>query len=114
VKTPNAASLVLAGLFAATTALVPNATVAAEPPPLPKDFPAFGADQPLPVPAIAKSTLPNGLTVWFVKRPAFPKVSIVIAVRGGTVAGAVSNSATPQSPQGKGTLPKGPWVLVGA
>jgi predicted Zn-dependent peptidase len=86
VKTPNAASLVLAGLFAATTALVPNATVAAEPPPLPKDFPAFGADRPLPVPAIAKSTLPNGLAVCIVRRPAFPKVSAVLVVRGGGVA----------------------------
>ncbi len=85
-KKQNAAHLVLAGLFAATTAFVPRATLGAEPPPLPKDFPAFGADRPLPVPSIAKSTLPNGLTVWLVKRPAFPKVSAALVVRGGGVA----------------------------
>ncbi|HYN43674.1 MAG TPA: insulinase family protein, partial [Thermoanaerobaculia bacterium] len=72
-------------LVALAAVLAPTA-FAAEPPPLPKDFPGYGADRPLPVPAIAKSTLPNGLTVWIVKRPAFPKVSIVLAVRGGTVA----------------------------
>ena len=58
-----------------------RAAFAAEPPPLPKDLPAYGADRPLPVPAIAQSTLPNGLTVWLVKRPGFPKVSAVLAVR---------------------------------
>lgn len=59
---------------------------AAEPPALPKDLPAYGADRPLPVPAIAKSTLPNGLTLWLVKRSSFPKVSAVLAVRGGIAA----------------------------
>ena len=70
----------------AATALLAPAAFAAEPPPLPKDLPAFGSDRPLPVPVIGKSTLPNGLTVWLVRRPAFPKVSAVLAVRGGTVA----------------------------
>lgn len=65
-------------------ALLAPAAFAAEPPPLPKDFPGYGADRPLPVPAISKSTLPNGLTVWLVKRPGFPKVSAVLAVRGGS------------------------------
>ena len=74
-----------AALLALATLLAP-ASFAAEPPPLPKDFPAFGADRPLPVPAIAKSTLPNGLAVWFVRRTGFPKVSIALAVRGGTAA----------------------------
>ncbi len=85
-KTPKASALVFAGLFAATAALVSHATVAAEPPPLPKDFPAFGADRPLPVPSIAKSTLPNGLTVWLVKRQGFPKVSALLGVRSGGAA----------------------------
>jgi predicted Zn-dependent peptidase len=86
VKIPNTSAFLLAGLFAATTAFVPRASFAAEPPPLPKDFPAFGADRPLPVPSIAKATLPNGLAVWLVRRPAFPKVSAVLVVRGGGVA----------------------------
>jgi len=69
-------------LFAAT--FVAPAARAGEPAPLPKDLPPYGADKPLPVPALAKSTLPNGLTVWLVKRPGFPKVSAVLAVRGGS------------------------------
>jgi len=83
VKKSNALSA--AALIAAAALLAP-AAFAAGPPPLPKDLPAFGADRPLPVPAIAKSTLPNGLAVWLVKRPGFPKVSAVLAVRGGTAA----------------------------
>ena len=82
----NASALDLAGLLAVAALVVPTVASAAEPPPLPKDFPAFGADRPLPVPAIAKSTLPNGLTVWLVKRSGFPKISAVLAVRGGTAA----------------------------
>ncbi len=84
-KFSNASALALASLLTATTALVAPAALASEPPPLPKDLPAFGADKPLPVPSIAKSTLPNGLTVWLVKRPAFPKVSAALVVRGGGV-----------------------------
>lgn len=73
-------------LLAALLLAAPLATAASEPPPLPKDFPPYGADRPLPVPQIAKSTLPNGLALWVVKRPGFPKVSAVLAVRGGTAA----------------------------
>jgi predicted Zn-dependent peptidase len=85
VKTPNRIALSPVVALLAAGLLAP-AAFAAEPPPLPAGFPAFGADRPLPVPAIAKSTLPNGLTVWLVKRPGFPKVSAVLAVRGGTAA----------------------------
>ncbi len=59
---------------------------AAEKKPLPKDLPPFGADKPLPVPSIAQSKLPNGLTVWVVQRPGFPRVAAVLAVRGGSAA----------------------------
>ena len=75
----------LAALLSSTALLAPAAR-AAEPAPLPKELPPYGADKPLPVPAITKSTLPNGLAVWLVKRPGFPKVSAVLAVRGGTAA----------------------------
>jgi len=73
----NAVLLVLA-------ALVAPALSAAEKKPLPKDLPPFGEDKPLPVPAIAQSKLPNGLTVWVVARAGFPRVAAVLAVRGGT------------------------------
>ena len=59
---------------------------ATEEPPFPKDLPPFGPDKPLPVPAIDQSKTPEGLTVWIVKRPAFPKVTAFLAVQGGTAA----------------------------
>jgi zinc protease len=59
---------------------------AAEKKPLPAELPPFGEDKPLPVPRIAESTLPNGLTVWLVAREGFPRVTAVLAVRGGTAA----------------------------
>lgn len=65
---------------------LPALLQAKEPRALPKDLPPFGPDRPLPVPSIAKSTLPEGLTLWLVPRPGFPKVSAVLAVRGGTAA----------------------------
>ncbi|HXH28707.1 MAG TPA: pitrilysin family protein, partial [Candidatus Polarisedimenticolia bacterium] len=48
--------------------------------------PPFGADRPLPTPALTASKLPNGLTVWLVARPGFPKITAVLAVRGGSAA----------------------------
>ena len=55
---------------------------AAEKKALPADLPPFGADKPLPVPAIAQSKLPNGLSVWLVKRSGFPRAAVVLALRG--------------------------------
>jgi zinc protease len=72
-------------LFAAA-ALVAPVLAASEKKPLPKDLPPFGEDKPLPVPAIAQSKLPNGLTVWVVKRGGYPRVAIKLAVRGGSAA----------------------------
>ena len=51
----------------------PRSARAAEKKPLPKDLPPFGEDKPLPVPQIAQSKLPNGLTVWLVKRGGYPQ-----------------------------------------
>jgi predicted Zn-dependent peptidase len=73
----------------ATFALAVLAAVslrAAEEKPLPKDLPPFGQDKPLPVPAIDQSKLPNGLTIWVVRRAGFPRTTAVLAVRGGTAA----------------------------
>jgi zinc protease len=77
-KTPGSVLLALA--------LLSPSLHAAEKKPLPKDLPPFGEDKPLPVPAIDKSKLPNGLSTWVVKRPGFPRVVVVLAVRGGTAA----------------------------
>ena len=53
---------------------------------LPEGLPPFGEDKPLPVPSIVQETLPNGLTLWIVKRAGFPKATAVLAVRGGRAA----------------------------
>jgi predicted Zn-dependent peptidase len=68
------------------TLLAAPALFAAEKKPLPAGLPPFGEDKPLPVPRIAESKQPNGLTVWLVQRAGFPRVASVLAVRGGTAA----------------------------
>jgi len=52
-------------------------------PPLPKDLPPYGRLAPFQTPKVEVKKLPNGLTVWLVPRPGFPKVALVAAVRGG-------------------------------
>jgi predicted Zn-dependent peptidase len=60
--------------------------LAAGPPAPPPGLPPYGEDRPLPVPEIARERLPNGLEVWIVPRPGLPKVTAVLAVRGGIAA----------------------------
>ena len=66
--------------------LAPLPLRAAEEKPLPKDLPPFGEDRPLVVPKIVQSKTAEGLTVWLVPRPGFPKLVAILAVRGGTAA----------------------------
>ena len=54
--------------------------------PLPKDLPPFAQEKPLQAPTVKESKLDNGLTVWLVPQPGFPKVSFSIAVAGGYTA----------------------------
>jgi zinc protease len=54
--------------------------------PLPKDVPAYGPQNPLQAPKVKTATLDNGLTVWLVSRPGFPKVAFSISVDGGLAA----------------------------
>ncbi len=54
--------------------------------PLPKDLPAYGPETPLAAPAVKAVTLTNGLTVWMVSAPAFPKTALSMIVRGGLAA----------------------------
>ena len=53
---------------------------------LPKDLPAYGPEKPLQTPSVKVSKLDNGLTVWLVSEPGFPKLAFSIAVRGGLAA----------------------------
>lgn len=53
---------------------------------LPKGLPSYGPERPLAAPSVKIEKLDNGLTVWLVSRPGFPKVSFSIVVRGGLAA----------------------------
>ncbi len=77
-------NLPLTRLLTVLLSLAVALALAAERAPLPKELPPLGADKPLPVPKILKSTTPEGLTVWLVPREGFPKVTVLLAVRGGT------------------------------
>lgn len=78
------------GFLVASTllaALLPSAPAGAkEAAALPKDLPAYGADRPIPIPQVVERTLPNGLAVWIVPRPGFPKTVALLTARGGTAA----------------------------
>jgi zinc protease len=54
--------------------------------PLPKDLPPYGAEKPLRAPNVKSSKLDNGLIVWLVSEPGFPKVAFTLGVRGGYAA----------------------------
>jgi len=51
--------------------------------PLPKGLPPYGPLEPFKAPQVSVRTLSNGLNLWLVTRPGFPKVSFAAAVRGG-------------------------------
>ncbi len=54
--------------------------------PLPKDLPPFGPEKPFQTPRVQQAKLENGLTVWLVSEPGFPKVSYNIVILGGYAA----------------------------
>jgi zinc protease len=66
-------------------ALAPHA-FAAEKQKLPKELPPYGPLKPYEPPTVIQQKLPNGLTLWLVPEPGFPKISFVMAVRGGMAA----------------------------
>jgi len=61
-------------------------SVAQKETPLPKDLPAYGPERPLAAPSVKIEKLDNGLTVWLVSEPGFPKVAFDIALHGGLAA----------------------------
>jgi zinc protease len=54
--------------------------------PMPNDLPAYGPEKPLQSPPVKTAKLDNGLTVWLLASPGFPKVALTIVVRGGLAA----------------------------
>jgi predicted Zn-dependent peptidase len=67
--------------FSIFAGLLPS--FAQKPPKLPKDLPAYGPLKPFVPPQIVEKTMPNGMTVWLVPRPGYPKVALALAIRGG-------------------------------
>jgi zinc protease len=53
---------------------------------LPKDLPPYGPLVAVRAPQIRVETLDNGMTLWLVPRPGFPKVAFAVAVAGGMAA----------------------------
>jgi len=75
--------LALTILMAALLVPLQRAIAQEKLPPLPKELPPYGPLVPFPTPNVQVTKLPNGLTVWRVARPGFPKVALTLAVRGG-------------------------------
>jgi zinc protease len=63
-----------------------NLSAEQKPAALPKDLPSYGPEVPFHAPKVEVKKLPNGLTLWLVPRPGFPKVALALAVRGGLAA----------------------------
>jgi len=66
--------------------LVASFAAAQKETPLPKDLPPYGPEKPLATPSVKSATLDNGLILWLVSEPGFPKVALTVAVRGGLAA----------------------------
>ena len=66
--------------------VVPGAAAGEKGKPLPKDLPPYGELKPFQSPQVTAQKLANGLTLWLVPRPGFPKVAFALGVRGGMVA----------------------------
>ncbi len=64
------------------------AAAAEKKPSLPAELPPYGPLKGFTAPQVSEQKLENGLTVWLVARPGFPKVAIALTVRGGLAADA--------------------------
>jgi zinc protease len=77
-------------------ALAVNARSQEKHPPLPKELPPYGATVPFHAPKVEVKKLSNGLTLWMVPRPGYPKVALAVAVRGGMAADPADRSGLSQ------------------
>lgn len=83
---PAVLALALVAASAATSSAIAADTV-------PAGMPGYGKERPLAVPDIKRRTLANGLQVWVVPTAGVPKVTMTLAVRGGTAADAAATPA---------------------
>jgi zinc protease len=72
-----------AGALAAFVLLLEGSAWAQKAPKMPDDLPAYGPLKPYVSPKVEVKTLENGMILWLVPRPGFPKVALALAVRGG-------------------------------
>ena len=68
------------------TVLLLASGASAEKAALPKELPAYGPEKALQAPSVKVTKLDNGLTVWLVSEPGFPKLAFTLAVHGGLAA----------------------------
>jgi len=54
--------------------------------PLPKDLPPYGPEKQMQSPSVRSTKLDNGLSLWLVSEPGFPKVALTAVIRGGLAA----------------------------
>jgi zinc protease len=69
-----------------TVVLLASLAVAQKQAPMPKDLPPYGTEKPLRTPSVMQTKLDNGMNVWLVSEPGFPKVALRLVVRGGLAA----------------------------
>jgi zinc protease len=77
---------ILTGLVIAVLIPAGSVLVAADNNPLPKEMPPYGPQAPVKTPVVKPFRLDNGMTVWLVPQPGFPKVSFKVSVKGGYTA----------------------------
>lgn len=78
--------LLLSACLATVTLALALPSSAQKERPLPKDLPPFGPEKSLQTPRVQQTTLENGLTVWLVSEPGFPKISYNVVILGGYAA----------------------------
>ncbi|AYJ86758.1 insulinase family protein [Sphingomonas paeninsulae] len=80
------AAMALAGDDATGAAPAPAVTTASVPPKPTRTAPPVGAFPPLKFPAIERTTLANGISVYFARRPAVPVVRVSVSFDAGSSA----------------------------
>src|SRR5438105_3633037 len=73
-------------LLISFAAVLVAGSASAQKAPLPRELPPYGPETPLAAPAVQTLKLENGLTVWLVAEPGFPKIALTLIVRGGFAA----------------------------
>jgi zinc protease len=81
-KTPHA----VRSMFSIAALLAVCGLAAEKTAPLPRGIATYGHLKPVSAPHVTQVKLANGVTVWLVPAPGFPKVAFSIAVRGGYTA----------------------------